>query len=233
MARWWVTVLYPLSAVLLVSHSVAAQDPGRARVRLGASVGTDALPAPLRLSASCASDRGSDLGVQGGWVASLRASVRLRGRVGLEGRAAVHSGASYECANANAADAGIPVPIPSPRPLVWERSAAASKAYRSLDARLRVDLDHEDRAVFAVGPGILLDGPFYWSGSLRYLWGRTKRVGAELEVQALHTPWTKDEGAVYPDPANPSQLLYTLLRSTTFKRWQTGVALSVVFEMPS
>jgi hypothetical protein len=231
MARWWMMVLCPLSAVLLLSHSITAQNPGRARVRFGASVGTDALPAPLRLSASCGSDRGSDLGVQGGWVASLRASVHLWGPVGLDGRAAAHSGASYECANPNAADAGIPVG--SSATVVWERSTAASKAYRSLDAKLRVDLDHEDRAVFAVGPGILLHGPFYWSGSLRYLWGRNKRVGAELEVQALHTPWAKDEGALYPDPANPSQLLYMLLRSTTFKRWQTGVALSVVFEMPS
>jgi len=231
MAPWCGTGLCSLSAVLLLSHSIAAQDPGGARLRLGASVGMDALPAPLRGSATCASDRGSELGVQGGLVASLRASVHVRGPVGVEGRASAHSGSGLECANLNAADGAVPAGLWAP--VVSERSSAASKAYQSLDARLRVDLDAEGRAVMAAGPGVLLGGPFYWSGSLRYLWGRKTRIGTELEVLALHTPWTKDEGALYPDPAHPGQLLYDLMRTTTFKRWQTGVTVSVVVEVPS
>jgi hypothetical protein len=224
MARSWLRVLYPLSSVLFVAHPVLGQSAGTPRIRVGVSAGVDALPASIR--GAC----GSDLTLEGGGVVSVRASARLLGPVGLEARAGVHDGNSLDCVNPNQADGGLPTN--PPLTLVSQYSTATPKAYRSLDVRLRLSLDDAGHAMITVGPGILAGGPFYWSGSARYLWGRTARYGFEMELMAIRVPWTTETTDVYENPSDPSLLVFGDPQLKPFKRWQLGIGVSAVLEVP-
>lgn len=224
MARSWLRVLCPLSSVLLVAHPVLAQNAGTPRMRVGVSAGADALPVSVR--DAC----GSAVALEGGSVLSVRVSARLLGPVGLEARAGVHSGKGGVCAHQNQADGGLPTN--PPLTLFYQHSTATPKPYRSLDVRLRLSLDDADHALIAVGPGILTGGPFYWSGAARYLWGRTARYGLEMDVMAIRVPWMTERTDVYENPSDPSQLLFGTPQLEPFKRWQLGIAVSAVLELP-
>lgn len=224
MVRSWLRVLCPLSSILFVAHPVLGQNGGTARIRVGVSAGADALPASIR--DAC----GSDLALEGGSVLSVRASARLLGPVGLEARAGVHDGSSGPCVHQNQASGGLP--FNPPLTLVSQYSTVAPKPYRSLDVKLRLSLDAAGHEVITVGPGILAGGPFYWSGSARYLWGRTARYGLEMELMALRVPWTTRKLEVYQNPNDPTQLLFGAPQLESFKRWQLGIAVGAVLELP-
>ncbi|MCG6986587.1 MAG: hypothetical protein LJF06_00155 [Gemmatimonadetes bacterium] len=224
MARSWLRVLCPLSFILFVAHPVLGQSAGTPRMRVGVSAGADALPVSVR--DAC----GSAVALEGGSVLSVRVSARLLGPVGLEARAGVHSGKGGVCVHQNQADGGLPTN--PPLTLVSQYSTAAPKPYRSLDVKLRLNLDDAGHEVITVGPGILAGGPFYWSGAARYLWGRTARYGLEMDVMAIRVPWTTQTIEVYQNPNDPGQLLFGAPRLEPFERWQLGFAVSAVLELP-